>query len=539
MTRLLGQFAALLLLVGILFSLRVVGVDGRLPQEALLISAWGTEHSLIAATMLVVGIFAVLSWDNTFPDLRDVMVLGPVPVQTHIIFLAKVSATAVALVLTVVMLNVLTALALSLALAPQSASVFDLVLSPARYRLFVAYWLTVLSAGAFIFCSLLVLQGCFAEILPRRWYLKVSAVLQMAAFCTFLSVYLLQPTWTTPAALSAPAHQELLAWLPSYWFLGLFQELNGSMHDVMVPLARRARYGLALSVIATAFVYALCYFRTFKRIVEEPDIVRSSRNLSWLPRGRDSLETAVLQFSIRSLFRSRRHRVLMAFYLGVGFAVMVLFLGLPRSRQQFSFDAIRQIFSSAVMMCAAVVGTRVVFAIPFDVRGNWIFRMTQVQDVSKYLKAIRTPLFVVAVLPVWLCSAGFFLQAWSLRPALSHLVVLGLFGSAMAWLSLHGFQKIPFTCSWLPGKSFFHMAFLAAMGFLLLLTKASVFEGRALGDARLFTQLIAVLALFVFGARWATVAAARSTDTIVQFEDVEPPAIQTLGLHRDGILPEG
>ena len=31
---------------------------------------------MIATTMLVVGLFAILSWDSTFPDRRDVMVLG-------------------------------------------------------------------------------------------------------------------------------------------------------------------------------------------------------------------------------------------------------------------------------------------------------------------------------------------------------------------------------------------------------------------------------------------------------------------------------
>src|SRR5690349_15978335 len=176
MTRLLGQFAALLLFIGILFSLRVMGIDSSMAADARLISAWGTEHSLIAATMLVVGIFAVLSWDATFPDLRDLMVLGVLPVKAHIMFVAKIAATGAALVLTVVMLNVLNGMALPLALAPQAGNLLQLLLSPALYRVFVAFWLTVTAAGAFIFFSVLALQGCIAQILPRRWYLKAAAV---------------------------------------------------------------------------------------------------------------------------------------------------------------------------------------------------------------------------------------------------------------------------------------------------------------------------------------------------------------------------
>lgn len=69
----------------------------------------------------------------------------------------------------------------------------------------------------------------------------------MAAFCLFVCVYFLEPSLATTKALAALENQRLLAWLPSYWFLGLFQALNGSMHPAMAPLARRALTGLAVA----------------------------------------------------------------------------------------------------------------------------------------------------------------------------------------------------------------------------------------------------------------------------------------------------
>ncbi|MGH9629034.1 MAG: hypothetical protein ACRD7E_11975, partial [Bryobacteraceae bacterium] len=175
MSKLLGQFAAALILLGILFSLRVMGLDGRMPRDALLISAWSTEHVLIAATMLVVGVFAVLSWDATSPDRRDVLVLGPLPVRARTLFLARVAASATALSLTVIALNALTGLALPLAVAPASSSVLGLILSPAPYRLVAAYWITMFAAGAFIFCCVLCVQGLAAQLLPRQRFLRLSA----------------------------------------------------------------------------------------------------------------------------------------------------------------------------------------------------------------------------------------------------------------------------------------------------------------------------------------------------------------------------
>ncbi len=67
--------------------------------------------------MLVVGLFAVLSWDSTFPDRRDVLVLAPLPLRARTMFLAKVAAVATALALTVLTMHSLAGLAWPLALS--------------------------------------------------------------------------------------------------------------------------------------------------------------------------------------------------------------------------------------------------------------------------------------------------------------------------------------------------------------------------------------------------------------------------------------
>jgi len=100
--KLLGQFAALLIVVSIVLSIPAMGAGaGHTPPEIRLFGVWGLEHFLIATTMLVVGLFAVLSWDSTFPDRRDVLVLAPLPVRAGTLFLAKVAAAGTALSLTV------------------------------------------------------------------------------------------------------------------------------------------------------------------------------------------------------------------------------------------------------------------------------------------------------------------------------------------------------------------------------------------------------------------------------------------------------
>src|SRR5580700_6313991 len=161
--------------------------------------------------MLVVGLFAVLSWESTFLNRRDVLVLSPLPIRPRTMFLAKVASVATALSLTVVSLHTLAGVAWPvLVFSPANSGVLGMI------RSLAAYWITMLAAGAFIFCCVLGVQGLAAQ-LPRRLFLRLSAVLQMAALCVFIGVYFLQPSLTSPEALSAAANQHALAWLPSYW----------------------------------------------------------------------------------------------------------------------------------------------------------------------------------------------------------------------------------------------------------------------------------------------------------------------------------
>ena len=84
--------------------------------------AWSVEHFLIATTMLVVGLFAVLSWGAMFPGQRDVLVLGPLPIRVHTILLAKFAAVATALGVTVLALHAVAGLIWPLALNGTSRS---------------------------------------------------------------------------------------------------------------------------------------------------------------------------------------------------------------------------------------------------------------------------------------------------------------------------------------------------------------------------------------------------------------------------------
>src|ERR1035438_1718438 len=74
---LLGQFGALLIFGSVLLSWGAVSVGQAIRDKGSAAPVWSVERFMVSLTMLVVGIFALLNWDSTFPDRRDVLVLAP------------------------------------------------------------------------------------------------------------------------------------------------------------------------------------------------------------------------------------------------------------------------------------------------------------------------------------------------------------------------------------------------------------------------------------------------------------------------------
>lgn len=539
MSKLFGQVAALLIWVSI--GLAIGGLSsggGRMQPMERVLFGWSGEHFLIETTMLVVGLFAVLGWDSTFPDKRDVMVLAPLPIRSKTLFLAKITGVAAALSVSVISLHCLSELTWVPGLSAQPAVTFAGQSIPSAggflsfIRTFAAYWITMFAAGAFIFCCVLAVQGIAALVLPRRLYLRASAVMQLASFCFFICEYLLLPTAATPKTLAAAQGNGPAAWQFSFWFLGLFQQLKGS--PALPVLAHRAWIGSAALISVTALTYVLSYFRMLRKIVEEPDIAPSARSAQWLPRFGDALETAIGQFSVRSLLRSRQHRIILAFYVGVGFALNILLFKEPSARAStgsWSQVSPPLLASTILMILLSVVGMRIVFAMPLDLKANWIFRMAPVLAGANCLAARRRAMLALGVLPVWIGLAALLFCVWPWRAAAGHLLILGLLGALVTEVCLQGFQKIPFTCSYLPGKTNIQVTFVFSVFVLLqFLDFCAGLELRAMAHPWQYLTVIASLTGVLLFTRWRTGAQTDADDIGIQFEDEGSPAIQGLGL---------
>jgi hypothetical protein len=523
--RFLGQFASILIFISLIGAMGPLMSHEALTATpaAALSFAWRGEQSLISGMMLVVGLVAVISWDSTFPDRRDVMVLSPLPVAPRTILFAKVAASAALLGLAVLTLNFATGITWPLLIGSQHDSNWGF------FQSFAAYWVTMVGASLFLFCSVLTVQGFTALLLPRRVFLRISAILQIGAFGLFLGVYFLQPSITTPAALALPENHWVLAWSPCFWFFALFNQLNSSLPVAFAWLAGRAWIGLAVVVSGAMVSLLLCYLRTMKETVEEPDLVPGARGSHWTPGFGSPLQTAIALFSLRSLMRSRQHRLAFAFYLALTCSIALSVLRSDLSyaaRGRLNPDFLTATF---LMMSFTVFGLRSVFSLPISLTANWVWRVTQIRPSEKYLAGTRKSLLCFALIPILLLSAALSFPFRPLTQVAAHLAVLAVVGWTLVELSLVGFYKVPFTCSYLPGRVHVQVLFWCFMLLVtvLALSTAEV-EMPALNEplryAGSMVVLIALaLALCIFNRH-------RAKSAVLHFEELPPDVITTLGL---------
>ncbi len=501
-------------------------MSGTVPAAQLRIAVESDIEFLVAATMTVAGLFALLAWNTVLPDRRDSLILGLLPVRTRTVFLAKVASLTSALGIAIAATNVFTGLIL-----PFVALSGDSDWNAALQSL-AGYWLAMAAAGLFVCCGTLAAQGLAAQLLPYRLFLSVSSFLQLAAFFGILAAFFLEPPGTA-------------TWLPSSWFFGLELRLSGGAPSH--PLAARAVWSLFGACAIAGGTFALAYARTVRKILEEPDILPAGRRRR-VPRFgyallRRPIDRAIVLFTARTIARSRQHRLFLAAYAGIGLAIAFAY---ARDLLYGAYDpdgrtlAVRWdqlnvplLMAGVVLLCFAVVGTRAIFSFPVALHANWVFQLTAIHQPGSYFSAVRKALFTITVLPAWMmCAAGYFL-IWPQRIAAQHMLVLSIAAILLVHRSLDQFRKIPFACSYLPGKSNLHVKIgVYGLAFVAISRFGVQIEHDLMPHPAGFAVFCGIWALLAFQSwrRWRDFA--KSPYNWLQFEDLPAADIEALDLHN-------
>lgn len=113
-----------------------------------------------------------------------------------------------------------------------------------------------------------------------------------------------------------------------------------------------------------------------------------------------------------------------------------------------------------------------------------------------------------------------------------HCALLALLGLIFIDVSLIRFQKIPYTCSWLPGKANAQFALWAYLLVIIPLTDhAAKWEQRALESPIRSALMLGVLAGSALCLHRVSIW--REKSEVLQFKDAPAPVILSLGLERD------
>jgi len=417
-------------------------------------AAISDEIALVTLVLCVTGLIALLQWQSLFPSGRDYLALASLPVRSRQIFTARFTSVLLFSTVIIAAMNVLPSL-----IAPAEFG--------GGWQIDSSYVLhataQALSSGLacfFVFFAILSLQGVLLNVLPASLFARVSIWVQGALTGLFLlgGFYSWSmKDWKPETIAKLP---QFGAWLPPVWFTGLHQTFVGESDPFFTAMAHRAQLAAAIALSLALATYLLSYRRYRKLLLESPVRLAAPRTWRWsLLRllARSPRREAVMEFMAKTLARSRTHRLMWFVYLGAAVAVMLnssLIDGAILMRHQRWGKALQFLVLFWPLACSVVIlsGFRHVLSIPADLGANWIFRLTESQGRAEWMSAVERFAMAYAVAPIYLVLfpvAGFVL-GWPMAVRMTILQVLvslclfeGLF---------YSWQKLPFTCSYIPGK---------------------------------------------------------------------------------------
>jgi hypothetical protein len=329
------------------------------------------------------------------------------------------------------------------------------------------------SASLFAVLAITALIGVLRLTLSHSRLHAITAIAKSAVFAALVLCI--------PLVYHVAAVTSLLlsgsAWLtlvPPAWFVGLERLLVGSATPVLLRLAFTALGGLALASTITAIVY-VAMFRHFERLVLQPTS-KSERGAAVTPSlGRSHRRSttsdqsfappafrAILGFITTTFRRSEMHQsVLVGLSIfGFGIALNSLIGASPRSLARAPY------WTPFALMFASGIAVRASLVLPMQYRANWIFKMTE--DPATRRDQFRVVDYLASICLAVVPAAWSLLVWWIATgdPSPTAAVVVGLIGLVSVHAVLFDWRRIPFTCSYLPGKRFiFYSITIAILAF--------------------------------------------------------------------------
>jgi hypothetical protein len=325
---------------------------------------------------------------------------------------------------------------------------------------------------------------------------------------------------------------------PPAWFLGIDRVLLGHREAYFVSLAQVA----SVAFIAAGLIAFGCYaalYRRFDRVMLRSFGV--ARRRFRRPSGGAPARDAVRDFTSATLRRSALHQGVI---VGISACAAALALNmLLRSDvlpwiQGMRVARTREIFETVggmpfILIFILGIAARSTLVLPVEPKANWVFRITEANAIrSDELRAAeRVVTQFAAMLPVLLTLPLQWLVAGP--AAIVAAMLTAGFGLLWAEVLLHDWRRIPFACSYLPGKHTVAQAVIVGLGiFLIFGTIIGAMEFTTLRSPRPTAGAVFAIALILGAALVRRRRRRLWSRTPLMFTDELPSDVHVLALHR-------
>jgi hypothetical protein len=275
-------------------------------------------------------------------------------------------------------------------------------------------------------------------------------------------------------------------------------------------MAELAKLCVPCSAILALFafcVYAIGYRRHFvqiSEIAEGTSVMHSPLPWRWRAPEQFVLRTpfqrGCFRFVGKTLLRSEAHRLVLTAVAGLALvlasqALMHAFEGMKSPRQAaMTSEALSIPFIVSFLL---IIGLRIVFEIPSDLRANWIFQL--MLDPDQECEPLARRIIFVTILP-WLLVITFAAYLYLKGPVMAvlHTLVVATWSCLLTNIALVRFRKLPFTCSPPVFKQHSIVILISlCFGFLIYAGSTAEFESSAL-----FQPIRMLILLPVAGIAW-------------------------------------
>ena len=511
---------------------------------ASIVASQSDEYFFVVLAMVAAGAVAVWKWDALIPGRRDYVNLAPLPIPARHLLYANLAAV------------LLLAAALGFDVNAASSVMYPLAVGGSQWSFgytaifFATHLLSVFLASIFSFFIALAILGLMMAVLPYRVFRRCSVYVRCGMVVFLMAV--LSTTFEMSAIVQHPSPRlgPLVQFLPPVWFLGLCQRLRGMTDPMFATLAETALFAsfgaMALAIGAYALSYRRCFTESSESIANFAAVGGAMRHTGrrritdlFL---RTPFERGCFLFTLKTLFRSENHKLIVGGFAGVGIVLVseTLF-------QSASAGGTNRWPSAAllgiplIVLYFLLIGLRYSFEIPVMLKGNWIFQLTNA-NASECVGLARKIMLMFLILPAFAIVLPAYGFVWGWRIGVIHAAVVAAASMVLIEILLVQFRKIPFTCSSAHFKSILVSSFFCFAGFMVFTSWVPIVEQRASDDPLWYLGFILTLT-----ATWVGLALYRremarfdSRPIFEERSDVGDVAVEVLNLSRIAReVPEG